>query len=173
MTACTWAKRCSRVKCVLWRQSASCCRKQKTVCFPSLVGFYRSMCTALVLASPRFYCSFSRQVDGNHVGGCIFKADDLGFDKQVSFFSKNVTLITWVQNKKHCRWDGRCCDVLLSHSLLSHYSGFLINTFFVWVWFCSDLFRSFFFFFCGCIIQHDTFAHPPIDITYLLTITHI
>lgn len=48
------------------------------------------LCSSPVLAAPRFDRLFSLQVDASHVGVCavLLQADDLGFDKPVSFFLK-------------------------------------------------------------------------------------
>ena len=48
------------------------------------------LCTAPVLAAPRFDRPFTLQVDASHVGagGVLLQADDLGIGKPVSFFSR-------------------------------------------------------------------------------------
>ena len=48
------------------------------------------LCSAPVLAAPRFDVPFKIHVDASHVGvgSVLTQADDLGIDKPVSFFSK-------------------------------------------------------------------------------------
>ncbi len=48
------------------------------------------LCNAPVLAAPRFDCPFALEVDASHVGvgAVLLQAEDLGFEKPISFFSK-------------------------------------------------------------------------------------